>query len=271
MPITEGTADNAAPQMVQIDSAALAGALVSGLKQAGVVGTQQSSNTQEKSAFQEALDFLKSNPESDEASLAGIKALFDGYTKDIEKSLTAKQRDEMWQVVAAERNRATISTIYGILESHFDDDEYLAENKDFLKDKIVHRFDNDAALATIRERYARGDVDIAAIKKLAIEEINKFNKARGKDVINAKSSSGSKTESVKDAAAAVGESEKTESGAILKPDSLTPQERDLYYARLGTAQRLGLKHDSEDALKLASEAVIELRKGKAKAKAAGLR
>lgn len=271
MPITNGNElDNGAPAAVAtVDSAAIAGAVVQGLQRAGLFNQPQPGQSQSPvSKFEQKFNEFSKNEENDQATLNGIKELLQAHGEDIENKMSAKQQQELKQALLAQLNNSTIRLIESSVSDYLKDDDLLVEYKDILKDKVIKTFNEDPKYEAARIRYGNGDVDVDLLKKIALEEINKFNKGRGKGQ-QAKGPTGMKqSDGIAEASAAAGT---REAGDTVDVSELDSKEMALYNARLGTAQRLGYRRDSKEAKELASDAVLSLRQGEAKAKAKGYR
>jgi hypothetical protein len=267
MPITEANADTAAPQTVNIDSAALGNALAYGLRQAGMVPqTQQAQAPQ--SQFAKKFKEYTADENNDQATLLGIKELMEAHGEDLKNEMAGKAQADIANALVQQLNRSTTAFIESSLADYLKGDELLQEYKGLLKDKVINTFNTDPRYEAARVRYGNGDVDMDLLKKLALDEINKFNKAKGKGE-QVKSPTGMKNSSLSEATDAA--SNRGDEGSVehIDPRDLDSKESSLYNARLGTAQRLGLKRDSKEAKELASKAIISLRHGEAKAKAKG--
>lgn len=266
MAVTNGNDLNnpAAPAVVNVDPTALANALIAaGLKvpQTAQVQAPRSSKLQETFAR------FEKDENNDQATLNGIKELLTAHGEDIRSEMNETQKQELYRALQDQQYNSTVRLIEMQVGDYIADDEMLVEYKGLLKDKVINEFNNNPKYETARQRYGKGDVDIDLLKKISIEEINKFNKARGVDK-KVKGPTGMKNsdDGLADTAEAA---ERSDSGEILNPKEFDSKERDLYNARLGTCQRLGMKRDSDDAKKSASMAVRKLRQGEAKAKARG--
>jgi len=214
----------------------------------------------------EMVSDLKKNPDNDEATLDSIKEMFDTFRGEIEHS--SNQR--LGQELARQRDLHTHNVIRMALDSHMDDEikEYSKE----LQARVISRFNSEDKYAGARERYGNGDVDVEALKDLALDEIKKFNKMRGVDKPS-KSPTGMKQGRSMSETAAIAADRGDDDDATknIDPDEMDSQEKALYNAKLGIAQKLGHDRRSKEALALASKAVRNFRNGKARAKAQGLR
>lgn len=268
MPITEGT-ENQAPQQVQavVDSRALGLAFAHAMQQAGFTPNQANQQPAPKSLDQMFAE-LKANPENDEATLDSMKNLFDTFRQEVGQSNNQTLHKEL----AKQRDHHTHNVIRMALDANIGDDPLVKENLDFFHDRVIKRFNTEEKFAEARMRYGNGDVDVEALKNLALEEINKFNKMRGADQ-KSKSPTGIRSGgNVQESAAMASERNSDDSGfGTIDPSKLDQQERDLYNVKIGIAQRMGHARDSKEALALASKAVANLRNGRAQAKAKGLK
>lgn len=260
MPITE--ADDK-PTVVQVDQDALVNAFVAGAQRLGV-GSQQQQQTA-TSEFETLFNHIKNAEGSDQDSLTALKQMFEAHKKDLKAEMTVAQRQELSNALSAQRDQFTIATIRTALDPLIGKDEFLKENTDVLEHRVIQRLLNDKAYAEAKRRYDNGDIDTAALTKLATEEVNKFNRGRNLGDSKAKGASGMSASEKVDGSESEG-IENTHSD-ILNEKDLTPKEWELYQASLGTAQRLKWKRDSKEALSFASRQVRNLRAGQAKAKA----
>ena len=267
MPITEGTQEDAKPLVATVDSAALGNAFAHAMQRAGFLPQQASGGQpQAPKTLNEMVSELKKNPDNDEATLDSIKQMFETFRGEIEHSSNQKLSHEL----ARQRDLHTHNVIRMALDSHMDDEvkEYAKE----LQARVITRFNSEEKYADARARYGNGDVDVEALKGLALDEIKKFNKLRGVDKPS-KSPTGMKQGGSMSETAAIA-ADRGDDGDNTKnvdPDEMDANERSLYNAKLGIAQKMGYDRRSKEALALASKAVRNLRNGKAQAKSQGLR
>lgn len=228
------------------------------------VGGAPAPVAQKTSKLKERLDAMEAHPDSDKETVAALKNLFADFEVDMSQAVTEKQREELTRALVAQRDQYTINIIKLSLADYIADDAFLKEYEDVLTDKVIKEFNGNKEFERAREKYSNGDVDLALLKQLALNEVTKFNKARGKDPVKATGSAGMRKDSQESKHIAT----ESESGGgrdsdgiqILNRSELNAKERSLYDARIGTAQRVGHKADSEAAKKLASQAVLKMRK-----------
>lgn len=264
MPVTEGTEQDK-PVVASVDPKALATAFAHGLREVGF-GAQQQQTAARQSSFEKVFSTLKSNPDNDEGSLLSIKSMLDAHGEDLKADLESKSNATLAQELGKQRDRHAVNLIRLSLDGYIGDDAVLKDYLPMLQNRVIERFNSEDKFADLRIRYGNGDVDVEALKTLALEEVNKFNKARGVDQ-KTKSPTGIKGGGNMETVAIASErAESEEGGKTLNPDRLNQQERDLFHAKLGIAQKMGHKRDSKEALEMASKSVLNLRNGKALAK-----
>jgi hypothetical protein len=180
------------------------------------------------------------------------------------------------------------------IDNYAGDDALLKEYVPIIRDKVVHEINNKTEHQAMLNRYAQtGEIDVAAIKKIVAAEAGKLTRGRDEKPKKSNAMSG---DTAKESQATVkgsrnekedigddddsstfnyGEArftkkhfEKMTLGREYEPE--TTQEKALYGARLGTAQRAGWGREGKVPLMAARSAIKNLRDGIAKARAAGL-
>lgn len=251
--------------------AATANAVTQSLIQAGIAGKTEKKESSSVEEFQATMDAIASNPNSDPQTVAAIKNLFDTFEKKVKTELTDNQKKEVAQAMINERNRSTTNIIEAAIDQYIEAGSLADRFREEIKNKVIRSFSQDAKYADARTRYNQGDVDIKLLKNLALEEVKAFStdkkEARAASGIASKDTAG-ETQSMID------KSDVTDDGNVVSFSSraaekeyvagLSQQERDLYYARLGTMQRAGKDRDSKEAKAYAQKGVTNLRRGKEK-------
>lgn len=261
MPITEGTETAAAG----IDANSVANAFVNSLKASGLIVTPaaQVSNSQ-PDPFQSVLSELAANAEGGEASFQGVRKLFEGFEKRLEAKLNAQHKQMADENTIATRNAEALNHIYNAVDKYIGEDEGLKGFRESIKDSIVRELTtNRAHEGAMSTFYQTGVFSHELNNKLALNEVNKMNKFRGID----KAAKGPTGMNKQEGAGAGKLPAGGEEGDSLSedPNDLTGRERDLFNAKLATAQRAGMRHDSKEAKEFALRGVRKFREGKQKA------
>jgi hypothetical protein len=267
MPITEGNATAQGAPAPVIDASAIADAFTQSLKRSGLMVTpaQGAPQRPEVDHFQETLKQIAANPETDEKALGAIKTLFESFEKSFSEKVGTQQRSEFYNALAVERDRSTVNMIYMALDGYIGEDDFLRSKRDVIKNEVIETFNNDPKYAAAAQKYGQGDVDIDALKKIALDKVNEWNKGRGGDKKEKKGPTGmNKLDASVDGSLPSGSHEN--SGNFEDPRSMPPRERDLYYAKIGTAQRAGMRPESDKAKEFAMKGVMTFREGQRKAK-----
>lgn len=246
----------------------MAAAIVMAQQKLGAVPAPVAAKT---SKLQERLDAMDAHPDSDRDAVAALKNLFADFEQDIKADMTQKQREEMTRELALQRDRQAVNIIKLSLADYIKGDDFLKEYEQVLTDKVIAEFNGNKEYEKARERYSNMDIDLSLLKEIALNEVSKFNKARGKETVRATGSAGMRKDSLESKHIATesesGGGRESGSGQLLDRDEMTPKERALYDARIGTVQRIGLKRDSKEARESASRAVLQLRNAKLKKQA----
>lgn len=241
--------------------------------QAGIMGYMQANNSQAPAAseFDRVFNSVAEQEGTDPGSWGSVKNLVEAGLKDLRKDMVNESDAKVKKALEDYRDQSTYQIIRMAVDSHIGDDETLSREKDFIRDRVVYRFNSEEQFKADRVRYQNHDVPIETLKKIAIEEINRLSGKREKTG----SPTGMKEgDGLKGVGKNMNDGDDSGSGnenfQTVDVSTLTQQEKDLYHARLGTAQRLGHLAKSKEALAIASKAVLSLRQGKTKAKEKGL-
>lgn len=259
MPITEGN---------NITTDTLAAAIVAAQQKLGAAPAPVATKT---SKLRERLDAMEANPESDKETINALKNLFSDFEADIKQEMTQTQREEIVKSAALERDRHAVNLIKLSLADYIKGDDFLKEYEQVLTDKVVAEFNTNKEYEDARKRYSNMDIDVVLLKDIALNEVSKFNKARGKETVRATGSAGMRKDSQESKHIAT----ESESGGgregggaqTIDRDELSQKERAAYDARIGTLQRLGHRRDSKEAKESASRAVLNMRAAKTRKQA----
>ena len=263
MPITEGQNAAAAPA---INETALANAFTESLKRSGlVVAPQHTGAAAESDPFREAMKEVGATVEGGEQSLDGVRKLFEAFGKTLEGKMTAKQRQETQAQLVELRNTATVDFIDMALDEYIGNDDFLIKRKESLRGEVINEFMNDSKHAEAYRKYIeQGIADKALLKKVALSKVNEWNESRGLDK-KVKGPTGlNRNDAAGDGKLPSGSGD--ESTYTEDPKTMQGRERDLYYAKLATAQRAGMGANSKEAKEFAMRGVTKFREGKRKAK-----
>lgn len=241
--------------------------------QAGILGYMQANNQQAPvpSEFDQVFNSVAEQDGTDPGSWSSVKNLVQAGLKDLRKELVNETDAKTEKAMNNYRDQSTYHLIRMAVDSHIGDDETLQKEKDFIRDRVVYRFNNEEQFKADRVRYQNHDIPIETLKKIAIEEINRLS---GKSVKTSSPTGMKESDGLKGVGKNMNDGDDGGSNnkhfETVDEASLTQQEKDLYHARLGTAQRLGHSPKSKEALAIASKAVLSLRQGKARSKEKGL-
>lgn len=223
------------------DSRAMAQAFAQALKEQNLVvapAGQQQAAPPPVSKFKTMLEAIAANPDSDAGTVNSIKSLFEAYSEDLKETMTKSQQEEAVKVMSIQRDGQAKAFIQSIIEDLAGDDDPAVHK--FISTQVFEELNTSPEYQEARDKYARFDIDTKAIKKCVKAEVDKLNKIRGKEP-KSKPAAGMTTSDR-------GNSKILESGGSSDDySSLSPKQRDLYNARLGTAQRMGWDRDSEKA------------------------
>lgn len=254
MPITEGN---------NITTDTLAAAIVAAQQKLGAAPAPVAAKT---SKLQERLDAMEANPDSDKETVAALKSLFADFEQDIKQDLTEKQREEIVKAAAVQRDRHAINLIKLSLADYIKGDDFLKEYEQVLTDKVIAEFNSNKEYEAAREKYSNMDIDVALLKEIALNEVSKFNKARGKETVRATGSAGMRKDNLESKHIATesesGGGREGGSAQLLDTSEMSQKERAAYEARIGTMQKLGHRRDSKEAKESASRAVLNMRTAK---------
>ena len=264
MPVQEGNQVNAASAAptVNIDTAALGQAIA-----AGLAPLVQQKTEQKESKLLSTFKSVAELEDTDQGSWGSVKNLVEAGMADLRQEMAHESDAKVTQALAQYRDQSAYQIIRMALDAHIGNDENLIKEKDFLRDRVVHRFNSEDKYKADRARYQTGDIPMEVLKEIAIEEINRLSGRKEKT----KPATGMKNNENMLGGEGSSDEDYSDSDNVESVDlsSLTEQEEDLYNARIGTAQRLGHKRDSKEAMALGKRAVLNLRKGQAKAKERG--
>lgn len=236
MPITDGNAieGTQAPAYTGPSAADLAQAVVSGLRQAGMVpqAAQVQAEKERKGKFQELLERLKASEDTDQEQVGVWQEVGQALFSDFEeagKSLVAGE-------LQAERANQAMSYIQSKIEAHFEDDEDKSDLIELAQLRLVKDVQSNAEYDQLKDKIARGGREHKALDELVEKHVNSVRRALKRE---AGSKEGKGVSGIT-SGVGVGNVKNAKPGEVTaKFESLSERQQEQYSARLRSCLSTG--------------------------------
>ena len=257
MPITDAQNENtdSTPQN-HASEEVLANAVVSALKQSGMIAPPAPTGTTEQrvSEFEKVISEFASNPESDQGLVSGLNRAFTAFKKDIQADISARDKESKDTEAVRSLKRSIDSAIGEFAADNPNLREYAPE----AREKIISRLVNDPKYAADLAHFNRhGYVEPGTLRKLAGEESKRFPKG---DAPAGRTNSGHEKPSLSEQAAMASEANRSKTDFVEEPSDIA--DRDKHRAALSVFQRSGRLKGKDNNL---TNAAVEFLKRKGEA------